>query len=92
MEYYSAIKRGKIELIVVWWMNLESVIQSDISPKEKYIIYYYIYKKFRKWYQWTYFQDRKRDEDRESELVDTVGEGEGGTTKRKHWCILNAMC
>ena len=34
MEYYSAINRGKIESIVVRWMNLESVIQSDISQKE----------------------------------------------------------
>ena len=35
MEYYSAIKRNKIELFVVRWMDLESVIQSDISQKEK---------------------------------------------------------
>ena len=35
MEYYSAIKRNEIELFVVRWMNLESVIQSEISQKEK---------------------------------------------------------
>ena len=35
MEYYSAIKRNKIELLVVRWMDLESVIQSEISQKEK---------------------------------------------------------
>ena len=35
MEYYSAIKRIEIELFVVRWMVLESVIQSEISPKEK---------------------------------------------------------
>ena len=28
MEYYSAIKRNEIELLVVRWMDLESVIQS----------------------------------------------------------------
>ena len=28
MEYYSAIKRNEIELFVVRWMDLESVIQS----------------------------------------------------------------
>ena len=27
MEYYSAIKRSEIELFVVRWMDLESVIQ-----------------------------------------------------------------
>ena len=30
-----AIKRNKIELFVVRWMNLESVIQSEVSQKEK---------------------------------------------------------
>ena len=35
MEYYSAIKRNKIELFVVRWMDLEPVIQSEISQKEK---------------------------------------------------------
>ena len=31
MEYYSAIKRNEIELFVVRWMDLESVIQSEVS-------------------------------------------------------------
>ena len=35
MEYYSAIKRNKIELFVVRCMDLESVIQSQVSHKEK---------------------------------------------------------
>ena len=35
MEYYSAIKRNKIELFVVRWMDLESVIPSEVSQKEK---------------------------------------------------------
>ena len=35
MEYYSAIKRNEIELFVVRWMDLESVIQSVVSEKEK---------------------------------------------------------
>ena len=35
MEYYSAIKRNEIVLFVVWWMDLESVIQSELSQKEK---------------------------------------------------------
>ena len=35
MEYYSAIKRNDIELFVVRWMDLESVIQSEVSQKEK---------------------------------------------------------
>ena len=41
MEYYLAIKKNKIGSFVVMWMNLESVIQSEVSQKEKnkYCIY-----------------------------------------------------
>ena len=35
MDYYSAIKRNEIELFVVRWMDLDSVIQSEVSQKEK---------------------------------------------------------
>ena len=35
MEYYSAIKINEIELFVVRWMDLEYVIQSEVSQKEK---------------------------------------------------------
>ena len=35
MEYYSAIKRNETELFVVRWMDLESVIWSEVSQKEK---------------------------------------------------------
>ena len=35
MEYYSAIKRNEIESFVEMWMDLETVIQSDVSQKEK---------------------------------------------------------
>ena len=35
MEYYSAIKRNKTELFVVRGMDLESVLHSEVSQKEK---------------------------------------------------------
>ena len=35
VEYYSAIQRKQIELFVVKWMDLESVIQSEVSLKKK---------------------------------------------------------
>ena len=35
MEYYSVMKRNEIELFVVRWMDPESVIQSEVSLKEK---------------------------------------------------------
>ena len=39
MEYYSAIKRNEIESFVEKWMDLETVIQSEVSQKEKQILY-----------------------------------------------------
>ena len=35
MEYYSAIKGNEIGSFVETWMVLETVIQSEISQKEK---------------------------------------------------------
>ena len=35
VEYYSAIKRNEMEVFVMRWMELESVIQSEVSQKEK---------------------------------------------------------
>ena len=35
MEYYSAIKRNTFESVLMMWMNLESIIQSEVSQKEK---------------------------------------------------------
>ena len=36
MEYYSAIKRNTFETVLMRWMNLEPIIQSEVSLKEKY--------------------------------------------------------
>ena len=35
MEYYSAIKRNETESFVETWMALETVIQGEVSQKEK---------------------------------------------------------
>ena len=35
MEYYSMIKRNAFESVLMRWMNLESIIQSEVSQKEK---------------------------------------------------------
>ena len=35
MEYYATIKRNKIGSSVEMWMDLEAVIQSEVSQKEK---------------------------------------------------------
>ena len=48
--YYSAIKRNEIEFFVVRWMDLESVIQSEVSQKgkNKYRMLTHIWKKRKK--------------------------------------------
>ena len=35
MGYYSAIKRNELESVLMRWMNLKSIIQSEVSQKEK---------------------------------------------------------
>ena len=35
MEYYSAIKKNVFGSVLIRWMNLESIIQSEVSQKEK---------------------------------------------------------
>ena len=36
MKYYSAIKRNIFESVLMGWMNLEPIIQSEVSQKEKH--------------------------------------------------------
>ena len=46
MEYYSAIKRNILESVLMRWMNLEPIIQSEVSQKkkDKYHILMHIYR------------------------------------------------
>ena len=64
MEYYSAIKRNEIGSFVETWMHLETVIQSEVSQKEKnkywiLILIYYIYVEPRKMVQMNRFAGQK---------------------------------
>ena len=36
MEYYSAIKKNAFESVLMRWMKLEPIIQSEVSQKEKH--------------------------------------------------------
>ena len=36
MEYYSAIKKNSLESVLMRWLKLEPVIQSEVSQKEKH--------------------------------------------------------
>ena len=53
MEYYSAIKRHEIGSFLEMWMDLETVIRSEVSQKEKNKISYinaYMWN-LEKWYR-----------------------------------------
>ena len=39
MDYYSATRRNEFESVLVTWMNLEPVIQSEMSEGEKQILH-----------------------------------------------------
>ena len=39
MKHYSAIKRKTFESVLMRWMNLEPIIQSEVSQKKTNIIY-----------------------------------------------------
>ena len=47
MEYYSAIKKNKFEPVLMRWMKLEPIIQSEVSLKEKHLLIFKLAK-------WTY--------------------------------------
>ena len=63
MEYYSAIKNNKFESVLMRWMKLEPIIQSEVSQKEKhqYSILTHIYMELRKMAMMTlYVRQQKR--------------------------------
>ena len=45
MEYYSAIKKNSFESVLMRWMKLEPIIQSEVNQKDKdhYSILTHIY-------------------------------------------------
>ena len=50
MEYYPAIKKNSFESVLMRWMKLEPIIQSEVSQKDKehYSILTHVYMGFRK--------------------------------------------
>ena len=59
-------------------MNLEPIIQSEVSQKGKVpYINAYIWN-LERWYRRSYMQGSKGDTDIKIRLLDSVGEGEGG--------------
>ena len=79
MEYYSDTKRNAFESVLMRRMNLEPMIQSEVSQKEKekhriLTHRYGIYKNGTD----DPICRAARETDIKNRLLDTVGEGEGG--------------
>ena len=91
MEYYSAIKRNKIELFVVRWMDLESIILSK-SEREKQIPYAntYIWNQKKKGSEKPRGRTGIKTQDGENGLEDTGrGKGKLGRSERAAWTYIH---
>ena len=79
MEYYSATKKNAFESVLMRWVKLEPIIQSEVSQKEKYqySILMHIYMEFRKMVMMTlYVRQQKRHRCKE-QTVGLCGRGRG---------------
>ena len=75
MKYYSALKRNTFESVLMRWMNLEPIIRSEVSQKEKdkYCILTHIMESRK-----TVLMILHAGQQKKTRLLDSVGEGEGG--------------
>ena len=39
MEYYSAIKKNTFESVLMWWVKLEHIIESEVRKKNPNTVY-----------------------------------------------------
>ena len=77
MDYYSATERNEIGSFVETLMDLESVIWSEVSHKEKKdIMYYHLYVESRKMVQMNHLHGKNTDIHIENGHVD-LGQTEG---------------
>ena len=75
MEFYSVIKRNAFESVLMRWMNLEPIIQSEMNQKvkDKYSNTYT--QNLEKWYGRIYSQGNNGEMDIQNRLMD-MGRGE----------------
>ena len=76
VEYCSAIKR---DTVLMRWMRLEPIIQSEVSQKEEhqYRILTHIME-FRKMVMLTLYTRQQKRHRYKEQTLDSVGEGKGG--------------
>ena len=70
MEYYSTIKKNEIIPFTATWMDLESVILSEVSQRGRNILWHPVYVESKKIHiHMNLLQNRKRPTDLENELM-----------------------
>ena len=79
MEYYSATKKNAFESVLMMWMKLEPILQTEVNQKEKhqYSILMNIYG-IQEDGNNDPICETARDTDVKNRLLDSVGKGEGG--------------
>ena len=79
MEYYSAVKKNAFESVLMKWMKLEPIIQSEVSQKEKhqYSILMHIYR-IQKDDNNDSICETAEETDVRNRFLNFVGDGEGG--------------
>ena len=80
MEYYSFIKKNIFQSVLMKWMKLEPIIQSELSQKEKhqYSILTHIYGIQKDGNDNTIFETEKETQMLQNSRWDSVGDGKGG--------------
>ena len=78
MECYSAIKNNETMPFVAAQKDLESVSLSEVSQRRRNIIWCPLYLESRKkWYKWTYLQNRLTGLENELKVAGLKDGGEG---------------
>ena len=80
MEYYSAIKNNTFESVLMRWMKLELIIQSEVSQKGKhqYSILTHIYMEFRKTITTTLYARQKKRHRCKEQIFGLCGRRQSG--------------
>ena len=92
--YYSGIKRNKIVPFAKTRIDLETIIQSEVSQKEKkqVLCNTACMWNLEKWYRSTCLQSRNRDTGIENKFMDTKGERESGVNWEIGIDIYTLLC
>ena len=77
MECYSVIKKNEITPFAATWIQLESIIGSEVRKRKTSVIDITYMWNLQKWHKWTYLQNRNRLTDIEYRLMVAKRE-EGG--------------